>query len=213
MDKLADKISANEMIKANAAAEAAETERLRTQVVQYQQEMEEIKKSAGELKNLIADLAGKIENDSDDKADEESKKLLELLNQNINDTNKSILDSINKRLDEEHKYTHDIGVQVYRNVQASSQDENKKLTDDIIKRILDENDHLAISVADETSGQLQRVLEGLSERQKELERKIEALSLATDKNHACMTVSVITLIAVLAGIVVNVLNILGILSF
>ena len=42
MDKLADKISATEMIKANAAAEAAETQRLRTQVVQYQQELEEI---------------------------------------------------------------------------------------------------------------------------------------------------------------------------
>lgn len=273
MDKLADKISATEMIKANAAAEAAETERLRTQVVQYQHELEEIRKKADELKSLISDLAGKVNNSSKAADNEETKKNLELLSKNIDesskklidslagdfedsnkaiieavresvessnkaliealdkgvednnktlvdalsvgldDKNKDFIDQINKRLDEEHKYTHDIGVQVYRNVQASAQDENKKLTDDIIKRIVDENDHLAISVADETSGQLQRTLEGLSEKQKELDRKIEALHLATDKNHACTTVSVITLIAVLAGIAVNVLNILGILRF
>ena len=47
MDKLAQKLSAQEMIKANAAAEAAETERLRIQVARYQTEMEEIRKGAG----------------------------------------------------------------------------------------------------------------------------------------------------------------------
>ena len=78
---------------------------------------------------------------------------------------------------------------------------------------MEENDHLAVSVADETSGQLQRAFEGLSEKQKELSHKIEELQLAIDKNHACTTVSVITLIAVLIGIGINVLNIMGILHF
>lgn len=258
MDKLADKISAAEMIKANAAAEAAETQRLRTQALQYQQEMEAIQKTADELKALMNKISRELDSSSKDTDNEENKKLLESLSQNINDSNKTLLetlsggfednnktlldafgngiqdnnkilvdalnsgvedknkaliDSLNKRLDEEHKYTHDIGVQVYRNVQASSQDENKKLTDDIMKRILEENDHLAVSVADETTGQLQRAFEGLSEKQKELSHKIEELQLAIDKNHACTTVSIITLIAVLIGIGINVLNIMGILRF
>lgn len=243
MDKLADKISATEMIKANAAAEAAETERLRTQVVQHQQQMEEIRKKADELKKELSLVVDKLDNKEENSDSKEDQKLLELLNQNISDSSKSVVDTLssdikdnnkilvealklgtddnnktfaelfNKRLDEEHKYTHDIGVQVYRNVQASTQEENKKLADDIIKRILDENDHLAVSVADETSGQLQRVLEGLSNKQKENEHKLEELQLAVDKIHACTTVSVVTLIAVLAGIAINILNILGILKF
>ena len=258
MDKLADKISAAEMIKANAAAEAAETQRLRTQTLQYQEEMEAIHKTADELKALMNKISAELDNNTKDAYGDENKKLLESLSQNINDGNKTLLETLNsgfednnrallealgkgiedsnknlcdvfnsgiedknqafmeslyKRLDEEHKYTHDIGVQVYRNVQASSQDENKKLTEDIIKRILEENDHLAVSVADETSGQLQRAFEGLSEKQKELSHKIEELQLAIDKNHACTTVSIITLIAVLISIGINVLNIMGILHF
>ena len=258
MDKLADKISAAEMIKANAAAEAAETQRLRTQTLQYQEEMEAIHKTADELKALMNKISAELDNNTKDAYGDENKKLLESLSQNINDGNKMLLETLSsgfednnrallealgkgiedsnknlcdvfnsgiedknqafmeslyKRLDEEHKYTHDIGVQVYRNVQASSQDENKKLTEDIIKRILEENDHLAVSVADETSGQLQRAFEGLSEKQKELSHKIEELQLAIDKNHACTTVSIITLIAVLISIGINVLNIMGILHF
>ena len=258
MDKLADKISAAEMIKANAAAEAAETQRLRTQTLQYQEEMEAIHKTADELKALMNKISAELDNNTKDAYDDENKKLLESLSQNINDGNKMLLETLSsgfednnrallealgkgiedsnknlcdvfnsgiedknqafmeslyKRLDEEHKYTHDIGVQVYRNVQASSQDENKKLTEDIIKRILEENDHLAVSVADETSGQLQRAFEGLSEKQKELSHKIEELQLAIDKNHACTIVSIITLIAVLISIGINVLNIMGILHF
>ena len=258
MDKLADKISAAEMIKANAAAEAAETQRLRTQTLQYQEEMEAIHKTADELKALMNKISAELDNNTKDAYGDENKKLLESLSQNINDGNKTLLETLSsgfednnrallealgkgiedsnknlcdvfnsgiedknqafmeslyKRLDEEHKYTHDIGVQVYRNVQASSQDENKKLTEDIIKRILEENDHLAVSVADETSGQLQRAFEGLSEKQKELSHKIEELQLAIDKNHACTTVSIITLIAVLISIGINVLNIMGILHF
>ncbi len=258
MDKLADKISAAEMIKANAAAEAAETQRLRTQALQYQEEMEAIHKTADELTALMNKISSKLDDNTKDTDNAENKKLLENISQNINEGNKKLLESLSggfedsnralldalgrgiednnknlydafnsgiedknkafieslyKRLDEEHKYTHDIGVQVYRNVQASSQDENKKLTEDIIKRILEENDHLAVSVADETSGQLQRAFEGLSEKQKELSHKIEELQLAIDKNHACTTVSVITLIAVLIGIGINVLNIMGILHF
>ena len=258
MDKLADKISAAEMIKANAAAEAAETQRLRTQTLQYQEEMEAIHKTADELKALMNKISAELDNNTKDAYGDENKKLLESLSQNINDGNKMLLETLSsgfednnrallealgkgiedsnknlcdvfnsgiedknqafmeslyKRLDEEHKYTHDIGVQVYRNVQASSQDENKKLTEDIIKRILEENDHLAVSVADETSGQLQRAFEGLSEKQKELSHKIEELQLAIDKNHACTTVSIITLIAVLISIGINVFNFMGFLHF
>ena len=53
MDKLAQKLSAQEMIKANTAAEAAETERLRIQTAQYQTEMEEMKKSAEETSEIL----------------------------------------------------------------------------------------------------------------------------------------------------------------
>ena len=77
MDKLADKISAAEMIKANAAAEAAETQRLRTQALQYQEEMEAIHKTADELTALMNKISSKLDDNSKDTDNAENKKLLE----------------------------------------------------------------------------------------------------------------------------------------
>lgn len=84
MDKLAEKVSASDIIRANAQAEAAETERLRQEAEQFRTQLEQLKESEKEHRAMI----------------EETR------------------DSLNSRMDENETRIHDVGVQVYRNVQA-----------------------------------------------------------------------------------------------
>ncbi|WP_155838019.1 hypothetical protein [Butyrivibrio sp. FCS014] len=84
MDKLAEKVSASDIIRANAQAEAAETERLRQEAEQFRTQLEQLKESEKEHRAII----------------EETR------------------DSLNSRMDDNESKIHDVGVQVYRNVQA-----------------------------------------------------------------------------------------------
>ena len=69
MDKLAQKISAQEMIKANSQAEAEEMKRLQLQVSEYEKILQEMRKLnyrntelSEKLDLMIGDNAGKIQN-------------------------------------------------------------------------------------------------------------------------------------------------------
>ena len=69
MDKLAQKISAQEMIKANSQAEAEEMQRLQMQVSEYEKILQEMRKLnyrntelSEKLDLMIGDNAGKIQN-------------------------------------------------------------------------------------------------------------------------------------------------------
>ena len=73
MDKLAQKVNAQEMIKANSQAEAAEMKRLQMQVAEYEkilQEMRKLNYKTAELSDkmeaMIGDNAGKIEGMKED---------------------------------------------------------------------------------------------------------------------------------------------------
>ena len=73
MDKLAQKVNAQEMIKANSQAEAAEMKRLQMQVAEYEkirQEMRKLNYKNAELSDkmeaMIGDNAGKIEGMKED---------------------------------------------------------------------------------------------------------------------------------------------------
>ena len=84
MDKLAEKVSASDIIRANAQAEAAETERLRQEAEQFRTQLEQLKESEREHRAIIEDTR----------------------------------DSLTSRIEENETRIHDVGVQVYRNVQA-----------------------------------------------------------------------------------------------
>lgn len=69
MDKLAQKISAQELIKANSQAEAEELQRLQMQVSEYEKILQEMRKLnyrntelSEKLDLMIGDNAGKIQN-------------------------------------------------------------------------------------------------------------------------------------------------------
>ncbi|WP_034446076.1 hypothetical protein [Butyrivibrio sp. AE2032] len=101
MDKLAQKISASDIIKANAQAEAAEAERTKQEAQQYKQQLEELRLNEQAHRSAL----------------EDTKASLEEAKATINETKDSI-SSLSKRIDENETQVHDVGVQVYRNVQA-----------------------------------------------------------------------------------------------
>ena len=68
MDKLAQKLNAQEMIKANTAAEAAQMNKMQSQIAEYDEALQEIRKlglknveAAENLNQLIAESAGKMD--------------------------------------------------------------------------------------------------------------------------------------------------------
>ena len=108
MNKIAEKISAQDIIKANLQAEAAETERIkqetermRQEAEQYKAQMEEMKQVSEEYRNVIQEMR----NDAQD-----YKKQLQEMKEDTRE--------YKDKLQENETKIHDVGVQVYRNVQA-----------------------------------------------------------------------------------------------
>ncbi|MBE5825701.1 MAG: hypothetical protein E7307_03600 [Butyrivibrio sp.] len=95
MDKLAEKVSASDIIKANAQAEAAENERLKQEAEQFRTQLENLKESEKQHRAIIEQTR----------------------------------DSLNSRMDESEARIHDVGVQVYRNVQAIVEKGQEKNTE------------------------------------------------------------------------------------
>lgn len=120
MDKLAQRLTAQEMIKANSAADAAELERLQKQLAQYDACLQEMRKLS--LKNT-----------------ENTDKVGELLDESIGRIKtyeaqaSGIVEAINTKTDEcvdrTNDFVHKENVKVYRNVQAVVVDETKKQTE------------------------------------------------------------------------------------
>lgn len=193
MDKLAQKLSAQEMIKANTAAEAAETERLRIQTAQYQTEMEEMKKSAEETADQIRRLEEMMQQKTSEDGDSGIREALE-----------QIENKITERLEVTDTNTHDIGVRVYRNVQACVQEEETKQTKELTGLLAGKNDQIA-----ET---LRKSAVSSSDQLKEIQKQIESLQIAVErKNNAVLPVAVMTFLAAAAGLVLIILRICGIL--
>ncbi len=112
MDKLTQKLTAQEMIKANAAADAAELTRLREQTAAYeslfQKMMKANEKNTAEIENLISLATAKIEEvKADNKETEDLKQILDELKKVQNEQYEQLTDHVHKE-----------NVKVYRNVQA-----------------------------------------------------------------------------------------------
>lgn len=101
MNRLAEKITAQDIIKANSQAEAAEIERTRQEAEQYRAQMDELRQNAQEYRAYLDEMR---------KDAKEYKAQLEEMKQNTLD--------YKKKLEENDVKIHDVGVQTYRNVQA-----------------------------------------------------------------------------------------------
>lgn len=135
IDKLAQKFSPNEMIKANSSAEAKETERLRKKMDEYQKLLQDMKlvnlkqqESAQLVSDMLEQLQSKQTHPSDGAGlgDTQLEELFQQTNANIHTEN----------------------VKVYRNVQAildkgleESTDSIMNTIDNLLKTTRDELEH------------------------------------------------------------------------
>ena len=149
MDKLAQKFNAQEMIKANSQAEAAEMKKLQLQVAEYEkilQEMRKLNYKNAELSEkidvLVGENAGKLQG-----LQEDEQKLLSTLRdlteeqlsrkaeekqdvqQDTKAQTKDIIAQTQELMTRSEDFVHKENVKVYRNVQAVIIEELKKQTD------------------------------------------------------------------------------------
>lgn len=121
MNKLAEKFSSQDIIRANSQAEAAENARIKQEAEQYKAQLEEMKRTSEEYRAILEEMRSDA---GDYKA-----QLQEM---------KEETRQYKEKLEENQTKIHDIGVQVYRNVQAvieKSQDRNKEEIKDIQNRL------------------------------------------------------------------------------
>lgn len=141
MDKLASKLNAQEMIRANSAAEAAENERLKQEVEVYKQCLQEMREislqntsTSVQIEELVKKSTEKIEAIQVETA--KSDDVIEALNTNqeafVESVN-AIKEEIKKELKNQEENIHKECVKVYRNVQAVVTEENDKQKDTILE--------------------------------------------------------------------------------
>ncbi len=121
MNKLAEKFSSQDIIRANSQAEAAENARIKQEAEQYKAQLEEMKRTSEEYRAILEEMRSDA---GDYKA-----QLQEM---------KDETRQYKEKLEENQTKIHDVGVQVYRNVQAvieKSQDRNKEEIKDIQNRL------------------------------------------------------------------------------
>lgn len=165
LDKVAQKFNAQDVIKANSQAEAAELKRLQTQVAEYEKILQEMRKLnfknvelTDKLNAILDHNAGKFEdlqnsqqinlNTLQDLAEEQKRTYEELQRDREEEVKRIELakeeESENARLDQEvleglfrrsDEFTHKENVKVYRNVQAVVIEELKSQT----QALFDEN--------------------------------------------------------------------------
>ncbi|MCR5755875.1 MAG: hypothetical protein K6G30_13820 [Acetatifactor sp.] len=118
MDKLAQKLTAQEMIKANSAADAEELNRLKAEVEGYKECLDKVQKLADEGVNRLENI----------QTNDESRKEFEA---HVAETIAALKEDLNKELEAINDGTHKECVKVYRNVQAVLSEENKKQTESL----------------------------------------------------------------------------------
>lgn len=121
MNKLAEKFSSQDIIRANSQAEAAENARIKQEAEQYKAQLEEMKRTSEEYRTILEEMRS-------DAVDYKAQ-LQEM---------KEETRQYKEKLEENQAKIHDVGVQVYRNVQAvieKSQDRNKEEIKDIQNRL------------------------------------------------------------------------------
>ena len=159
MDKLAQKLNAQEMIKANSAADAEEMDQLKSQLREYdeclaqmQQVNKELKAINQEMERLMAEtivpevtrLSGEGVDAITRLKEESAAKLQELVQeytakleeiQQSTEALEELKNHLDEKLSNSEESVHKECVKVYRNVQAAVVEENEKQTDAVIAGI------------------------------------------------------------------------------
>ena len=223
MDKLAQKLNAQEIIKANTAADTEELNRLKNQVAQYNECLDKLRKlidesteemkgasqeSAAGIGRLLEESLAKIREirqESTDAADDKVNGLADSVNTHFDSLNAQ-LDAVNLNLDNVTNAVSEI-----RDQMASAQ-ENKK-DDGLEERFasVEENVHKECvkvyrnvqAVVVEESGKQAKALE-------EITAKVNSFN---GKLGAVLGISIAALVFALAGTVLQVLNALGLNLF
>ena len=128
MNKLVEKISAQDIIRANSQAEAAEAQRIKLEAENYKLQLDEIRQNNEEYKNQLEDIRFASEQMRQE-AQEFRVQLQEML---------STTSEYKDKLEDNDIQIHDVGVQVYRNVQAvieKAQNANKEQFKEINKKL------------------------------------------------------------------------------
>lgn len=121
MNKIVEKISAQDIIRANSQAEAKEAERIKLEAEQYKLQLKELKDSTEEYRKYLDEMRAEVK---------EYKASLEGMREDTK--------VYSQKLEESQEKVHDVGVQVYRNVQAiveRGQNWNKEEFKDVAKKL------------------------------------------------------------------------------
>lgn len=134
IDKLAQKKNAQEMIRANSAAEAAKMDQMQKQVKEYDELMQEIRRvnlrtveNVETIRRLLTQCMEKValfqkEDKPQDSAEEQVEAVRNLLVEQL----EAIKELLEERLAQTEDVVHKENVKVYRNVQAAFTDELEK---------------------------------------------------------------------------------------
>lgn len=168
IDKLASKFSAQEFIKANSQAEAAEMKRLQLQVAEYEKILQEIRKQnyknaelTDKIEAIIGENSGRIKDIQSDEMQmlatlkdllDEQRKLREeelarieeqkLFEDEQSQQSKIDIAAIEELIKNSNEFVHKENVKVYRNVQAVVTDELQNQT----QHLESENKKLATKI-------------------------------------------------------------------
>ncbi len=193
MTRRANKLSAQEMIKANEAAEAAHRQQIENQNKQYEEEIAFLRQNAQNMEKRLGDieLAIKDLKNTETTADTSAK--------DVDAALECLKDEFNKRLDKSDEATHDVGVRIYRNVQASVIDEQKKQLDEIKEDLQKQMDGIR--------GEFSVLLRRLDTTRNQLEEDYKINN--GQKEKGLLPLGIIILLVSIADLVFNILRFLG----
>ena len=207
MDKLAQKISAQEMIKANSQAEAEEMQRLQMQVSEYEKILQEMRKLnyrntelSEKLDLMIGDNAGKIQN-----MKEEEQRLIAALRDLTDEQTRNREAELERR--EEDRLERERAEEARKQTDISAITdllENKfQKSDDFVHK---ENVKVYRNVQAVVVDEIKRSVENAQSEQSALTKELNA------KLNKVLVISVISMLASAASVVLWALMVTGIIK-
>ncbi len=207
MDKLAQKISAQEMIKANSQAEAEEMQRLQMQVSEYEKILQEMRKLnyrntelSEKLDLMIGDNAGKIQN-----MKEEEQRLIAALRDLTDEQTRNREAELERR--EEDRLERERAEEARKQTDISAITdllENKfQKSDDFVHK---ENVKVYRNVQAVVVDEIKRSVENAQSEQSALKKELNA------KLNKVLVISVISMLASAASVVLWALMVTGIIK-
>lgn len=207
MDKLAQKFSAQEMIKANSEAEAEEMKRLQMQVSEYEKILQEMRKLnyrnielSDKLDRMIGDNAGKIQSMKEDE-----QRLLTALRDLTDEQTRNREAEIERKEEErlEREQAQEVQKQTDLTAITDLLEDKFQKSDDFVHK---ENVKVYRNVQAVVVDEIKRCVENVQNDQSELKKAIDA------KLNKVLAFSVMSMLASAASVILWVLTILGIIK-